>query len=94
MSRCARTESASFRRDSETPRDRCRLLATLLPSCCRCEGEYGLDGIFAGVPAILGRGGVEQILELPLTDEEQAALHDSAGHVKEGQDEIDQILGI
>jgi malate dehydrogenase len=66
----------------------------LLPSCCRCEGEYGLDGIFAGVPAILGRGGVEQILELPLTDEEKAALHDSAGHVKEGQDEIDQILGV
>jgi malate dehydrogenase len=64
----------------------------LLPCCVRCEGEYGLDGVFAGVPVVLGRHGVERVVQLQLTDAEHAALQTSAADVKRGQDEIDQIL--
>jgi len=48
------------------------------------RGEYGHSDIFLGVPVLLGRNGVEKIIELELTPQEQAALDDSAVHVKEG----------
>jgi malate dehydrogenase len=64
----------------------------LLPCCVRCQGEYGLDGVFAGVPVVLGRKGVEKIVELKLTDAERKALHASAADVKSGQAEVDQFL--
>jgi malate dehydrogenase len=47
------------------------------------EGEYGLNGVFFGVPVKLGAGGVEQIIELPLTDEEQAGVKRSAALVQD-----------
>ena len=46
----------------------------VLPSIAYLEGEYGLDGIYLGVPTILGAGGIEQIIELELTEEEKAQL--------------------
>lgn len=46
------------------------------------EGEYGIDGLFMGVPVKLGAKGVEQVIEITLTDEERAALHKSAEAVK------------
>jgi malate dehydrogenase len=55
----------------------------ILPSSVLLEGEYGIQGLFVGVPVKLGANGVEQIIEISLTDEEQAALHRSAGAVKE-----------
>ncbi len=55
----------------------------LLPSCALLEGEYGLTGVFAGVPVVLGAGGVEKVIELKLTTEESKALHASAEHVRE-----------
>ncbi len=55
----------------------------ILPSSVRLEGEYGIDGLFVGVPVKLGAGGVEQIIQIALTDEEQAALHRSADAVRE-----------
>jgi malate dehydrogenase len=47
------------------------------------QGEYGLNDIYLGVPCRLGCGGVEQILEINLTDKEQEAFHHSAQSVRE-----------
>ena len=55
----------------------------LLPTCVLLEGEYGLSDVFLGVPVVLGRNGVEQVVELKLDDAELAALHRSAEHVRE-----------
>ncbi|MDE2892792.1 MAG: malate dehydrogenase [Chloroflexota bacterium] len=54
----------------------------ILPCAARLEGEYGVDGLFIGVPVILGRNGIEQILEINLTDDEQAQLKYSADAVQ------------
>ncbi len=54
-----------------------------LPCSVLLEGEYGIKGTFVGVPVKLGAGGVEQIIELKLTDEEGAALKRSADAVQE-----------
>jgi malate dehydrogenase len=64
----------------------------ILPCAVRCEGEYGIDGLFVGVPAKLGRGGVEAIVEYDLTPEERSALTASASAVKELCDVVDRML--
>ena len=55
----------------------------ILPCAAWLDGQYGLKGLYMGVPCVLGRGGIERILEVELTDEERAALEASAAHVKE-----------
>jgi malate dehydrogenase len=55
----------------------------VLPCAALLQGEYGLDGIFMGVPCKLGKDGLEQIVEIELTDDEKAELAKSAGAVKE-----------
>ena len=55
----------------------------ILPCAAYLEGEYGINGLFVGVPCKLGAGGIEEIVQIKLTPEEQAALHKSAGSVKE-----------
>ena len=55
----------------------------ILPCAALCRGEYGADGIFVGVPCVLGAGGVERIIEVNLEDGERAAFAASAGHVRE-----------
>jgi malate dehydrogenase len=55
----------------------------ILPCAAYLEGEYGIHGLFVGVPCKLGAGGLEQIIEIKLTAEEQAALQRSADSVKE-----------
>ena len=55
----------------------------LLPCTALLEGEYGIDGLYMGVPVKLGAGGIEQIVEVDLTDGEAAALADSASAVRE-----------
>ena len=55
----------------------------ILPCAAWLEGEYGLEGLFLGVPVKLGAGGVQQIIEVELTDEERAALKQSADAVLE-----------
>ncbi|HXU46996.1 MAG TPA: malate dehydrogenase [Thermoanaerobaculia bacterium] len=55
----------------------------ILPCAVLLEGEYGLDGLFVGVPAQLGRGGMEKVIELALADDERAALAKSAEAVRE-----------
>ncbi|MGD6833328.1 malate dehydrogenase [Sutcliffiella halmapala] len=54
----------------------------VLPSIAYLEGEYGHEGIYLGVPTILGAGGIEKIIELELTDEESSALAKSVESVK------------
>ena len=55
----------------------------ILPCCAHLNGEYGVKGLFVGVPVKLGRGGIEQIIEISLTPEEQTALDKSAAAVRE-----------
>ncbi len=55
----------------------------VLPCTAYLEGEYGIDGLFVGVPVKLGAAGVEEIIEFDLTDDEAAALKSSASAVRE-----------
>ena len=55
----------------------------VLPCCCYLEGEFGIKGLYVGVPAQLGAAGVEKIWEIKLTDAENQALQKSAAAVKE-----------
>ncbi len=57
-----------------------------------CEGQYGIDGLFVGVPVMLGKNGVEKVLEINLTDEEKKALQESAAKVKATCEEADALL--
>jgi malate dehydrogenase len=54
----------------------------ILPSIAYLEGEYGFDGIYLGVPTILGAGGIEKIIEIDLNEEEKSLLNKSAEAVK------------
>ena len=60
----------------------------VLPCAAYLDGEYGVNGLFVGVPCKLGAGGIEKVYELKLTAEETAALHKSAAAVKELVDVI------
>lgn len=62
----------------------------ILPCAVYLEGEYGINNLFVGVPVKLGKNGVEQIIEVSLTNEERAAVHKSAGAVQE----LIDVLGI
>ncbi|MGH3102978.1 MAG: malate dehydrogenase [Gaiellaceae bacterium] len=55
----------------------------VLPCTALLEGEYGIEGLYMGVPVKLGARGIEEIVELDLTDDEQAALDESAAAVRE-----------
>jgi len=55
----------------------------ILPCAVYLEGEYGINGLYVGVPAKLGERGIEQVIEISLTLEERAALQKSAAAVKE-----------
>src|SRR5579883_82613 len=55
----------------------------ILPCAAYLEGQYGINGLFVGVPVKLGAGGVEQVIELPLDEPTRAALHKSADAVRE-----------
>lgn len=64
----------------------------ILPCCALCEGEYGISGLFFGVPARLGAKGVEKIVEIDLLPEEKEALKKSAQAVRELKEQVDQLL--
>ena len=55
----------------------------ILPAAAYLDGEYGVSGVFIGVPVILGENGVEKVIELELTDEEQAGFQQSLEAVNE-----------
>ena len=65
----------------------------ILPCSTLLTGQYGLEDVYIGAPVVLGKAGVEQVLELDLTDDQRAALHASAGEVREGIKGL-QELGI
>ena len=64
----------------------------MLPCTAFLEGEYGWEEIFFGVPVTLGMSGIENIIELKLTDEEKKAINTSAQDVKKMIDEVDLFL--
>jgi malate dehydrogenase len=55
----------------------------VLPCAVLLNGEYGVEGLFVGVPVVLGAGGMERVIEIRLTDDEAAAFQRSAGAVRE-----------
>ena len=63
----------------------------ILPCAALLEGEYGINDLFIGVPVKLGANGIEEIIEISLTDEEQASLDKSAEAVKELVDVMKKI---
>jgi malate dehydrogenase len=65
-------------------RDRKRVL----PCAAYLTGEYGVDGLFVGVPVVLGAGGMERVIEISLSDDESAAFLRSAGAVRELVDKL------
>lgn len=62
-----------------------------MPVCAWVTGEYGIDGVYLGVPARVGAGGVTGIVELALTDGEMAALRAAAEAVREKVGELEQL---
>jgi malate dehydrogenase len=63
----------------------------VLPVCAWATGQYGIDDVYIGVPAKLGRGGVEEIVELDLSDEELAALRAAAEGIRAKCADLDQL---
>ncbi len=66
----------------------------ILPACVLLEGEYGLKGSWQGVPCVLGKNGLEKIIELKLNDAEKALLSKSNDHVKAAIEECKKVLGL
>lgn len=63
----------------------------VFPVCINLEGEYGINNCYLGVPVILGKNGVERVLELQLNKEELELLETSRGHVKEVMEVLDRL---
>ncbi|MBT7039293.1 MAG: malate dehydrogenase, partial [Bacteroidetes bacterium] len=63
----------------------------ILPISCWLQGEYGLQDIYFGVPAVLGKNGVEEIIELQLTKKEMELVKHSAKAVKNVQKILDDM---
>ncbi len=64
----------------------------ILPCAAYCDREYNVGGYFVGVPALLGAGGVEKVVEIDLTAEERAAFNGSVQHVKELVAAVERLL--
>ena len=65
----------------------------VLPCCTLLEGEYGISDVFVGVPVKLGANGIEQVVELKLSDADAAALKTSAEHVKGTIEDLKKLMG-
>jgi malate dehydrogenase len=76
--------AATFEMVDAILRDRKRVL----PCAVLLKGEYGVDGLFVGVPIVLGAGGMERVIEITLTADEQAAFKKSAAAVQELVDKL------
>jgi malate dehydrogenase len=80
--------SASVQMAEAILRDRKRIL----PCAGYCQKEYGIGGYFVGVPCLLGEKGVEKVIELDLSEEEQKAFGLSVQHVKELVAAVDKLM--
>jgi malate dehydrogenase len=65
----------------------------ILPSAALLEGEYGIEGLFIGVPVKLGKDGIEEIVEIELSQEEEEALRHSAASVRKVVDDMKRLKG-
>ena len=65
----------------------------VLPAAAYLEGEYGVNGLFAGVPVVIGGGGVERVVQIDLTPAEKKAFEASVAHVRELIEAMDKVLG-
>jgi malate dehydrogenase len=65
----------------------------VLPSAALLEGEYGIEGLFIGVPVKLGKDGIEEIIEIELSREEEEALRHSAAAVRKVVDDMKRLRG-
>jgi malate dehydrogenase len=65
----------------------------VLPAAAYLEGEYGVQGLFAGVPVVIGGEGVERIVEIELTAAEKKAFESSVAHVRELVEAMDKVIG-
>lgn len=63
----------------------------VFPVCIKLEGEYGIDDCYLGVPVILGRNGIEKVIELDLNEDEKELLQVSRSHVKEVMTVLDKL---
>jgi malate dehydrogenase len=63
----------------------------IFPVCAWLQGEYGMKDIYLGVPVVLGKNGIEKIIELQLNDDEKALLEESAKAVKSVMDVLDNM---
>lgn len=63
----------------------------VFPVCVKMEGEYGIDDCYLGVPVVLGKNGVEKVIELDLNEDEKALLESSRQHVKEVMAVLDRL---
>ena len=64
----------------------------VLPAAAMCNGEFGVDGLYVGVPTVIGKGGVEKILEVNLSEGDQALMQKSVDHVKDLVEEVKKRL--
>jgi malate dehydrogenase len=65
----------------------------VLPCATYLQGEYGVEGLFVGVPVVLGARGVERVIEITLSGDERAAFDRSAGAVRELVDAMAAMAG-
>ena len=63
----------------------------LLPCAAFVDGAYGLEGLYVGVPVIIGAGGVERIVEIKLNDDEQEMFDNSVNAVKTLNEVVEQV---
>ena len=64
----------------------------ILPCAAYLEGEYGISGVYFGVPVVIGAGGVEKVVELKLSDKEKQEMQVSVSHVQELVTAMDKVL--
>jgi malate dehydrogenase len=64
----------------------------IVPSCVLLTGEYGVDGLFIGVPVVLGKEGVEKVIEMDLTPDEKEAFKNSVAAVQKTVDEVNSMV--
>ena len=64
----------------------------VLPAAALCSGEYGVEGLYVGVPTIIGAGGVEKIIEVELSDKDKEGLNVSVEAVKGLVDEVNKRI--
>lgn len=63
----------------------------VFPVCIQLQGEYGINNCYLGVPVVLGKNGIEQVIELKLNEEEMAMMKTSEGHVREVMVVLDEL---